>query len=218
MILFTISIFAFLITSCARQTGVLSDKNASKEEETTFSVDYNPKPAIAENAVGFRLKSKIPLEKAVLEISKNSEFKKTMVMKRENPMTFSCVLISPPSGVYKITVYTAQKNEKLKPVKSKLPSLHVVSTRKVATNPRKLIYDYLKSYYSLLPSNYQEIKITDVELIKRTPDTSIYRVSFEAKKFEEGREKELKTMFFVIKKGVGGLYVESATQSLPPSY
>lgn len=215
LLIFSISTF-----SC-NYSKLQSSRVREKKPESKLQVeiDYQPKPAQSEKAMGVRVKLNFPAKKVSLKILGGPEaIEKTLLLKKQNPQVFSGVFLAPTEGVYRIFISVVDESSKTVEISENLPLIHVVSQKKKKTTPEKLILDYLDNYYSLLPSNYKEIKIKEMQKVERKGESILYRVTFEASKYEEGRLKETVTMFFVLKEGAEGTYIEYASKALPPNF
>ncbi|MCX7831562.1 MAG: hypothetical protein N2440_01525 [Actinobacteria bacterium] len=170
-------------------------------------------------AVSFHARTPFDAKKVYLVIERKKEgFKKIYVMKKISTRNFSAVAIAPQPGVYLLSLNVVDENNTTRTLSKNMPILHVVSSKKPVKNSRAVIYEFLHDYFSLLPSNYKEIRIREVESVERKGSEELYRVTIEGSMYEEGREKKIETMFLLIKKGAGTYYVEYAGKNLPPGF
>lgn len=205
--------------SCANNIVHEKDRLPNQIEKSQTNLNYSPKPAISDMAVSFNLVTPFDAKKAYLVIErKKVGFKKIYVMKKTSPRNFSAVAIAPQAGVYLLSLKIVDENDATKTISKNMPIFHVVSSKKPMKNPRTVIYEFLHEYFSLLPSNYKEIRIKEIESVQRKGKQELYRVTIEGSMFEEGREKSLETMFLLINKGAGTYYVEYAGKNLPPGF
>lgn len=205
-------------TSCQKSKESDAEKNYEPSNQGV-RVEYHPKPAAKDSALSFRVYLPYDAKKVVLELLPNGKKEgKEILLKKISPREFAGIVIAFEDGVYRLRLTVTDENQEVKKLEKGLPVVHVISKGEKSPDDMDLIVEYLKDYHSLLPSSYREIRIIESEVAERKGKRLLYRVIFEARKYEEGRLRETETMFFVINREAGLPYIEYAEKDPPPDF
>lgn len=212
-------ILAFTSSISCQENNKTEKEKKPVAEKHAIRVEYSPKPAVKDSALSFRVYLPFNAKRVVLQLqpNRNTE-KKEIILKKINPKEFAGIVIAFEEGVYRLLLKVTDEKSSVRIYEEGLPLVHVMAGKEEKKSDMDLILEYLEDYYSLLPSNYREIKIKQSEIAARKGKRILYRVIFEAKKYEEGRLKETETLFFVINKEAGVSYIEYAEKNPPPDF
>jgi len=214
LILLLFNCFAF--ASCTLKKPESSTEKNTGKPGKNITIEFTPNPAVTEKATGVTVRLPYNARKLVLVFEGAPEPLGTgFVLKKKTSNEFTGSFIAPHKGIYPIKLIVVPEKGSTKTVS---PSVHLTvrDDRATVLSAEELIVSYLKDYLGRLPSQYVSVKIISIEKVKAKNKSMLYRITYEASKYEEGRIKERETMFFVLTREPGGLFI-SYTGKNPPS-
>lgn len=207
-----------IFASCTFKNAESPTVKKNEGPENKVKIEFTPNPAVAEKAAGITVRLPYSARKTVLIVEGAPEPLGTgFVLKKKTANEFTGSFIAPHEGIYPIKLLVVPEEGTTKTV---FPSVHLtVRNDKAAdVSDEELIISYLKDYLGRLPSQYVSLKIISMEKIKTKNSSTLYRITYEASKYEEGRVKENETMFFVLTKESGGLFISYAGKNPPADF
>jgi hypothetical protein len=208
-------ILTLTLSSCASKKESVFPRSKAENE---VKIIFKPYPATAEKAAGVTVKLPFRAKKVAFILDgATGPLGTGFFLKKESPTEFGGSFIAPETGVYPIKLIIVPEKGSTRTVSISTP-LPVRSEKAQKISAEKFIINYLKDYLGRLPSQYKSIKIIAIEKIAKKDNKSLYRITYEASKYEEGRVREKETMFFVLEKEAGGLFISYAGRNPPQDF